>query len=74
MTTEEIVVEINREIERLITARDILDGLAEPIPEPTVVKHVKWRKTPKFSPEGLARIAAAQRKRWAKFNQQKAGK
>jgi hypothetical protein len=49
-----------QELEKLNLAIKALDSL-EGTSEPTV------RRKPKFSKAGLARIAAAQRKRWAKI-------
>jgi hypothetical protein len=73
MTTEEIILHIDAEIERLTEARDLVAGtvrtkisrsprkagLAAPKPRAVRSKRV-------ISPEGRARIAAAQKLRWAK--------
>jgi hypothetical protein len=73
MTTEEILLHIDAEIERLTEARDLVAGtvrtkiarsprkagLAAPKPRAVRSKRV-------ISPEGRARIAAAQKLRWAK--------
>jgi hypothetical protein len=73
MNTEEILLHIDAEIERLTEARDLVagtvrtkisrsarkSGLAAPKPRAVRSKRV-------ISPEGRARIAAAQKLRWAK--------
>jgi hypothetical protein len=51
-------------IEQAIAALSATDGKA-----PKAVK-VKVRRARKFTPEGLARIRAAQKKRWAKVKKQ----
>jgi hypothetical protein len=79
MTTEEILLHIDAEIERLTEARDLVAGtvrtkisrsgrkagLAAPKPRAIRSKRV-------ISPEGRARIAAAQKLRWAKQKRVKA--
>lgn len=79
MTTEEIILHIDAEIERLTEARDLVagtvrtkisrsprkSGLAAPKPRAVRSKRV-------ISPEGRARIAAAQKLRWAKQKRAKA--
>jgi hypothetical protein len=73
MTIEEILLHIDAEISRLTEARDLVagtavskvsrsprkSGLAAPKPRAVRTKRV-------ISPEGRARIAAAQKLRWAK--------
>jgi hypothetical protein len=73
MTIEEIISHIDAEISRLEEARDLVagaamnrvsrsprkSGLAAPKPRAVRAKRV-------LSPEGRARIAAAQKVRWAK--------
>jgi hypothetical protein len=73
MTTEEIILHIDAEISRLTAARDLIagaavtkvsrsprkSGLAAPKPSAVRSKRV-------ISPEGRARIAAAQKLRWSK--------
>ena len=73
MTIEEIILHIDAEINRLTEARDLVagtavgkvsrsprkSGLAAPKPSAVRAKRV-------ISPEGRARIAAAQKLRWAK--------
>jgi hypothetical protein len=79
MNTEEIILHIDAEIERLTEARDLVagtvrtkvsrsprkSGLAAPKPRAVRSKRV-------ISPEGRARIAAAQKLRWAKQKRAKA--
>ncbi len=78
MTTEEILLHIDAEISRLTEARDLIggtvrskvsrsprkSGLAAPKPRAQRTKRV-------ISPEGRARIAAAQKLRWAKQKRSK---
>jgi hypothetical protein len=79
MTTEEILQHIDAEISRLTEARNLVagtvttkvsrsprkSGLAAPKPRAGRSKRV-------ISPEGRARIAAAQKLRWAKQKRVKA--
>jgi len=79
MTIEEILLHIDAEISRLTAARDLVagtsaakvsrgprkSGLAAPKPRAIRAKRV-------ISPEGRARIAAAQKLRWAKQKRAKA--
>jgi hypothetical protein len=58
MNLEAIVQDIDAEISRLEKARALLTGHTAPL------KPAKKRRT--MSAEGRARIAAAQKKRWAK--------
>ena len=57
MNTDEITNAINAEISRLEKVRALLTGHTAPL---------KRGKRSTMSAEGRARIAAAQRKRWAK--------
>jgi hypothetical protein len=75
MNTEQILEEIDREIARLVEARALLSGApvkAKPGPKPKVATSFTYgsnkapQKRGKISPEGRARIAAAQKARWAK--------
>jgi hypothetical protein len=79
MTTEEILSHIDAEISRLTEARDLIagaattkvarsprkSGLAAPKPRAVRAKRI-------ISPEGRARIAAAQKLRWSKQKRAKA--
>ncbi len=79
MTTEEILKHIDEEISRLTEARNLIagtavtkvsrgprkSGLVAPKPRAVRAKRV-------ISPEGRARIAAAQKLRWAKTKRVKA--
>jgi hypothetical protein len=79
MNTEEILSHIDEEIRRLTEARDLIagtvvgkvsrsprkSGMASPKPRALRSKRV-------ISPEGRARIAAAQKLRWAKQKRAKA--
>ena len=79
MTTEEILLHIDAEISRLTEARDLIagaattkisrsprkSGLAAPKPRALRAKRI-------ISPEGRARIAAAQKLRWSKQKRAKA--
>jgi hypothetical protein len=57
MDTEAIMQNLDAEISRLEKARALLTGHTAPL---------KRGMAPRVSAEGRARIAAAQRKRWAK--------
>jgi hypothetical protein len=59
--TTNLVLALNKEIARLQEARDLLAGASS---APSSV--AKTRKKRVLSPEARARIAAAQKKRWAK--------
>jgi hypothetical protein len=61
MNTTQIVHAIDAEIDRLSKARALLTGHTAPLKRGLPVPK---RRT--MSPEGRARIAAAQRARWAK--------
>jgi hypothetical protein len=73
MTIEEILLHIDAEISRLTAARDLVAGTAVPkvarsprksglaLPKPRAQRTKRV-----ISPEGRARIAAAQKLRWAK--------
>jgi hypothetical protein len=69
MTTLDIVASIDAEIAKLRKAKQALVGGGENIP--SLNKKLKGRRKP-LSAEARAKIAAAQRKRWAK--QKKAAK
>jgi hypothetical protein len=64
---ETIVAALNAEINRLTQARAMLMGESQRKPGARVVIMRNGRKVSKrvMSPEGRARIVAAQRKRWA---------
>jgi hypothetical protein len=62
MNTEAILQNLDAEISRLEKARALLTGHTAPL---------KRGVAPRVSPEGRARIAAAQRKRWAKARRKK---
>jgi hypothetical protein len=68
METNAIIVSIDEELQRLRQAREILAGASNGHVAPRRGR----RKNFVMSAEGRARIAAAQRKRWAK--QKKAAK
>lgn len=59
MTTTKIIATIDEEIARLEQAKKLLTGLSSGAPKPAKQKR-------NLSPEARARIAAAQKKRWAK--------
>jgi hypothetical protein len=73
MTIEEILLHIDAEISRLTEARDLVAGTATPkvsrsprksglvAPKPRALRTKRV-----ISPEGRARIAAAQKLRWSK--------
>jgi hypothetical protein len=60
MTTNRIIAAIDAEIARLEQAKKILNGVPSGAPKPVT----KAKRN--LSPEARARIAAAQKKRWAK--------
>ena len=60
MTTTTIIAAIDAEIARLEQAKTLLQGVSSRAPKP-VTKVKRY-----LSPEARARIAAAQKKRWAK--------
>jgi hypothetical protein len=79
MSIDTVIAGIDAEISRLEQARTLLAGTASPAPKKrgrpagavkAVAKPMKKKRT--MSPEGRARIAAAQKARWAA--QKKAGK
>ena len=79
MTTEEILSHIDAEIARLTAARDLFAGMSTPQvsrgPRKTgtaAIKSTAGRAKRVISPEGRARIAAAQKLRWAKQKRVKA--
>uniref|UniRef100_A0A372ILS1 Uncharacterized protein n=1 Tax=Paracidobacterium acidisoli TaxID=2303751 RepID=A0A372ILS1_9BACT len=59
MDTANLIPELNKEIARLREARNLLAGTSSP-------KGAKASKKRTLSAEARARIAAAQKKRWAK--------
>jgi len=78
MTTEEIIFHIDAEIRRLTEARDLVAGAALSKPNRKTRKAAPLAAKPKgvrakrvISPEGRARIAAAQKLRWAKTKRAK---
>ena len=73
MTTEEILHHIDAEISRLTAARDLFAGTHQTEAPRGRRKYTTAASKPKtgrakrvISPEGRARIAAAQKLRWAK--------
>jgi hypothetical protein len=71
MQINKILAELDSEIIRLQEAKSILTGTAYKhqagsSKTPAKVKTLPAMKKHKISPEGRARIAAAQKKRWAK--------
>jgi hypothetical protein len=74
MNIASIVSAIDQEIARLTTARKLLTGSSSGSVDGIVTKRRPGRpkaavaapKKRTFSPEGRARIAAAQKRRWAK--------
>lgn len=79
MNTEEILSHIDEEIRRLTEARDLIAGTivgkVARSPRKSVVATPKpraLRSKRVISPEGRARIAAAQKLRWAKQKRAKA--
>ena len=78
MTTEEILAHIDAEISRLTEARNLVAGTAVAKVSRGSRKSVAAAPKPKaglskrvISPEGRARIAAAQKLRWAKQKRSK---
>jgi hypothetical protein len=72
MNTTDILSLIDAEIASLKQARALLDSTSADIikkgpgrPAKSIAAAPKSRKKSKMSPEGRARIAAAQKKRWA---------
>jgi hypothetical protein len=73
MDTKQIIAELDTEIARLQEVKSILSA-GTPTPAKTNRGHNKAKTTPiritakkrSMSPEGRARIAAAQKARWAK--------
>lgn len=73
MTTEEILLHIDAEITRLTAARDLFAGTTAPKTSRGTrktgmgtLKSKTGRAKRVISPEGRARIAAAQKLRWSK--------
>ncbi|MGA7258742.1 MAG: hypothetical protein WBX09_18990 [Terracidiphilus sp.] len=71
-----LLAAIDDEIKKLEEARRILAGAVAPGPKVSPVKKAGGRKRRRMSAEGRARIAEAQRKRWAakKKTEKKKGK
>ncbi len=65
MNIGNLVAALDEEISRLQQARNLLRGGGGGVPSPFGVR-VKGRKKRVLSADARARIAAAQRKRWAK--------
>jgi hypothetical protein len=65
MEFNSLLVAIDDEIKRLEEVRKILSGTAASAPKATPAKKTARRKRRRLSAEGRARIAEAQRKRWA---------
>lgn len=61
-----LVAAIDEELSKLEQVRRILTGVADSGAKTNHVRKSGTRHRPKLSAEGRARIAAAQRKRWAK--------
>jgi hypothetical protein len=77
MTIEEIISHIDAEISRLTEARDLVAGTAvgkvNRSPRKSAAPKAKGLRAKRvISPEGRARIAAAQKLRWAKQKRAKA--
>ena len=72
MSIQNIISAIDEQIARLTHARDLVKPLSTPVdgsaakPRPSRPKRNVAQKRRTMSPEGRARIAAAQKKRWAK--------
>lgn len=77
MNIQEILFQIDDEIAKLTKVREALTGipakkgLGRPRLEAAVKPVVKNKAKHKMSAEGKARIAAAQKARWAKLNAKK---
>lgn len=65
MEMKSVLAEIDEELSRLIQARALLAGVNGVKPAAARKKKGRQRKRRKMSAEGRARIAEAQRKRWA---------
>ncbi len=72
MTT--LLAAIDEEIKKLEEARSILNGMAASGAKTSLPKKAGGRKRRRLSAEGRARIAAAQRKRWAAKKKAEKGK
>jgi hypothetical protein len=66
MDTNEIIAQIDAEIARLQQVKSILSGTTATRQKPGPQIHMPVIIKRTMSPEGRARIAAAQKKRWAK--------
>jgi hypothetical protein len=65
MDTKSLVAAIDEEIKKLQEVRRVLSGTAAPTPKAPSATKANRPKRRKLSAEGRARIAEAQRKRWA---------
>lgn len=72
MELSNIIREIDKEIERLGQARGILSSMGD-TPQQERTARKPGRKRRHMSEEGRRRIAAAQRKRWAKMKRGRTG-
>jgi hypothetical protein len=68
MQTNEIIAALDAEIAHLEQVKDLLTGTASKRTPRQVAPKAAPKKKRHFSAEGLARIAAAQKARWAKVN------
>ncbi|MGC1296661.1 MAG: hypothetical protein WA869_16620 [Alloacidobacterium sp.] len=66
MQTNEIIAALDAEIARLEQVKDLLTGTTSKRTPRQVAPKAAPKKKRHFSAEGLARIAAAQKARWAK--------
>ena len=66
MQTNEIIAALDAEIVRLEQVKDLLTGTTSKRTPRQVAPKASPKKKRHFSAEGLARIAAAQKARWAK--------
>ncbi len=77
VNTEDILAEIDAEIARLASARQLLTGVStkrgpgRPKSNSAPIAAPKKRRRSRMSAEGRARIAAAQKARWAKARKAK---
>jgi hypothetical protein len=67
MDSHQLLDVLNAKIDQLRRVRELLSG--EPVR--TRKQHIVTKPTRTMSPEGRARVAAAQRARWAKQRQQR---
>ena len=66
MQTNEIIAALDSEIARLLQVKDLLTETTSNRAPRQVAPKAAPKKKRHFSAEGLARIAAGQKKRWAK--------